>query len=206
MKPVAFAVMLATLLLYGLVEGAAVKPLEIFTERIIVVEVERFANEHAISEALVRNSLDRLNKGMNIMSQERTVASLKLIADARQTVADAERSAKALSGYINSSRSQLKEGGHGRFLPLADLYERIEKPYHASLEMFLATAADFVQYCSENHTAISTGQAVENRRYDALYAAYLRDMEAFNLHSTNRSQLIADWASAYPAIMELLPR
>jgi hypothetical protein len=197
---------LATLLFNCEVEGAGVKPLEVFTERIVALEVERFANEHSISEALVRNSLDRLNKGMNIMSQERTVASLRLLADARQAVADAERSGKALSDYINSSRPQLKEGGHERFLPLAGLYERIEKPYHAALERFLATAADFVQYCSENHVAISTGQVVENSRYDALYAAYLRDMEAFNLQSMNRSQLIADWASEHPAIMELLPR
>ena len=200
------AATLATLLLPGFAPCASVKPLEIFSERIVILEVERAANEHSMSEELVRNSLERLDKGMNIMSQERAVASLKLLADARQAVAAAERSAEALSGYINASRHQLKAWGHERFLPLAGLNEKIEKPYHAALERFLATAADFVQFCSENHDAISTGQPVENSRYNARYAAYLADMEAFNLQSTKRSQQIADWASAYPALMEFLPR
>ncbi len=186
--------------------AAQVRPLEVVTGRLMILEVERLANEHMISAALVRRALDRLNKGMNIMSQERAEASLKLLADVRDSVNVAQRSADALGMYINSNRILLKKEGHERYLPLTGLHRQVEKPFHDSLDRFLATAADFVQYCSENHDGISTGQEVENKRYDALYAAYLRDMENFNSQSMTRSQLLAEWASEYPSIMELLPR
>jgi|GEM_PF-2265585 len=204
------AAMLAALLLSLLAPlaaiGATVKPLEVVTEKILVLETERLAGEHAMNSALVRRSLERLDKQMNIMSRERTAESLKLLLDARESLAAAVRSAGGLSGYVREVRGRLESGGHGRFIPLERLNDEIEKPFHSSLERFLATATDFVQFCNDNMEAITSGQAAENKRYDDHYAAYLREMKAFNSQSMKRSQLLADWSAEYPALLELLPR
>jgi hypothetical protein len=186
--------------------SAEIKPLEIFSEKIFVLEIEHFASEHGMSSALVRKAVDRLNREMNIMSEERTRESLKLLATARETLATAMGTSKSLSGYISTNSGQLKAAGHGKYLPLARLDNDIEKPYHEALDRFLATAADFVQFCHDNLEAITTGKAVENSQYDRLYAAYLREMEAFNTRSVVRSQQLGDWANEYPALWELLPR
>lgn len=202
------AAMLAALLLFSpfAAIGAMVKPLEVVTERILVLETERLAGEHAMNAALVRRALERLDKQMNIMSRERTAESLKLLRDARETLAAAERSAGGLSGYVREVHARLEAGGHGRFIPLERLNDEIEKPFHASLDRFLATATDFVQFCNDNMDAITSGQAEENKRYDAYYAAYLKEMETFNSRSMKRSQQLADWSAEYPALLELLPR
>lgn len=186
--------------------GAEVKPLEVFSDKILSREVEHLASEHAMSSALVRKAVDRLNREMNIMSQERTHESLKLLATARGTLLTATRTSAALSGYITTNSSQLKAAGHGKFLPLARLDREIEKPYYEALDRFFATAADFVQFCHDNLEAITTGKPVENRQYDTLYAAYLQAMETFNTLSIVRSQRIGDWANEYPSLWELLPR
>lgn len=203
---VAAALFLTSLLSPTGAFAATVKPLEVVTERIIVLEMERLAAEHAVSSALVRRALERLDKQMNIMSRERTTESLKLLADAREAVTAADRSATSLSRYVESNRARFKNGGHGRFLPMARLNNEVEKPYHAALDRFLATATDFVQYCNDNLDAITSGQQLESRRYDEYYAAYLKDMETFNVQSMKRSQLLGDWASEYPALLEYLPR
>jgi len=186
--------------------GATVKPLEVVTERILVLETERLAGEHAMNSALVRRSLERLDKQMNIMSRERATESLKLLMDVREALAASVRSAGELSGYVKEVRGRLAAGGHERFIPLERLNDEIEKPFHASLERFLATATNFVQFCNDNMEAITSGQAAESKRYDEYYAAYLKTMEAFNDQSMKRSQLLADWSSEYPALLELLPR
>lgn len=186
--------------------SAEIKPLAVFSEKILSLEVEHLAGDHAMSSSLVRKAVDRLNREMNIMSQERTQESLKLLATARETLATAMRSSSALSGYVATNSGQLKAAGHGKFLPLASLDSEIEKPYFEALDRFFATAADFVQYCHDNLEAITTGKAVESRQYDKLYAAYLQAMEAFNLRSVARSQQISDWANDYPSLWELLPR
>jgi RecB family exonuclease len=206
MRWITRAVAVALLLTPLSVFAAMVKPLEVVTERIIVLEMERLAAEHAVSSALVRRALERLDKQMNIMSRERTTESLKLLADAREAVTVADRSATSLSRYVESNRARFKDGGHGRFLPLARLNNEVEKPYHTALDRFLATATDFVQYCNDNLDAITSGQQLETRRYEEYYAAYLKDMEAFNAQSMKRSQLLGDWASEYPALLEYLPR
>jgi hypothetical protein len=197
---------LLPLLLPGPSFGAQVKPLEVVTEKILVLETERLGGEHAMNAALVRRALERLDKQMNIMSQERIGESLKLLADARSATAAAERSAAGLSSYVQQVRDSLKEKGHVRYLPLARLHDEIEKPYHVALDRFLATATDFVQYCNDNLEAIATGQAAENKRYDQYYIAYLREMEVFNAQSMKRSQQLADWSGEYPALLEFLPR
>lgn len=205
-KSSAVALMLATLLLSEPVPCATVKPLEVVTERMLILETERLASDHSMSAALVRRALERLDKQMNIMSEERTLDSLKLLSDAREALAASVRSSAALSSYVEATASRLKDGGHGRVIPLARLDAEIEKPYHSALDRFLATAMDFVQYCHDNMAAITSGQAQEGKRYDEYYAAYLREMEAFNQQSVKRSRLISDWAAEYPAILEFLPR
>jgi len=186
--------------------AATVKPLEVVTEKILVLETERLAAEHTMNSALVRRSLERLDKQMNIMSRERTAESLKLLRDAREALAAAERSSGELSSYVREVRGRLETGGHERFIPLERLNDEIEKPFHSSLERFLSTATDFVQFCNDHMDAITSGQVAENKRYDEHYAAYLKEMESFNSRSMKRSQLLADWSAEYPALLELLPR
>jgi hypothetical protein len=207
LKGTGTAVAFLMAVLFALPTGAAeVKPLEVFSEKILSLEVEHLASDHALSSSLVRKAVDRLNREMNIMSQERTHESLKLLATARETLAAAMRSSAALSGYVATNSGQLKAAGHGKFLPLARLDSDIEKPYFEALDHFFATAADFVQYCHDNLEAITTGKPAENRRYDTLYTAYLQAMESFNARSVARSQRIGDWANDYPSLWELLPR
>jgi hypothetical protein len=186
--------------------GATVKPLEVVTEKILVLETQRLADDHAINAALVRRALERVDKQMNVMSQDRTRESLKLLRDARETVLLAEKSAEGLSCYVAEIKGLLAEKGHARFLPLAKLNDEVEKPYYKSLEKFLATATDFVQFCNDNLEAITSGQPAENKHYDEYYAAYLREMDSFNVQSMKRSQLLADWSADYPSLVELLPR
>jgi len=186
--------------------GATVRPLEVVTEKILVLETERLAGEHAVNSALVRRSLERLDKQMNIMSQERTRDSLKLLLDVREALTAAVKSAEGLSRYVREVRGRLQSGGHGRFIPLERLNDEVEKPYHATLDRFLSTATTFVQFCDDHMEAITSGQPAESKRYDEYYAAYLREMEAFNRQSVKRSQQLADWSSEYPALLELLPR
>jgi hypothetical protein len=188
------------------VHAAAVKPLEVVTEKILVLETERLAHEHALTSALVRRNLERLDRQMNIMSQERTADSLRLLADTRESLRAAMRSAAALSGYVKDVASQMQTQGHGRFIPLAKLNDAVEKPYHAALERFLATATDFVQFCHDNLEAIATGQPQETKRYDNYYAAYLKAMDEFNSRRMKRSQELVDWSADYPALLEYLPR
>lgn len=205
-KSLTVALVLLPLLSPGPVRSATVKPLEVVTERMLILETERLSSEHSMSVALVRRALERLDKQMNIMSKERTLDSLKLLSDAREALAASMRSSEALSSYVEANASRLKGGGHGRVIPLARLDAEMEKPYHLALDRFLATAMDFVQYCHDNMEAITSGQAQEGKRYDEYYAAYLREMEAFNQQSVKRSRLISDWAAEYPSLLEFLPR
>lgn len=204
-KRVAGAVIVAVLL--ALPAGAAeVKPLEVFSEKIIVREVEHLAIQHAMASALVRKSVDRLNREMNIMSHERTRESLRLLANARSTLTAAMRTSAELSSYVATSKAQLKTAGHERFLPLARLDGEIEHPYYEELERFFTTAADFVQFCNDNLDAIMTGQPEESKQYDIRYAAYLKAMDAFNARSVKRGEQLTAWANEYPGLWELLPR
>ncbi len=198
--------LLLMLLLPHGVFGANVKPLEVVTEKILVLEVERLAAEHSMRSALVRRALERLDKQMNIMSRERARDSLQLLTYAREAEMAAARSSAALSGYVSEVKGRLAEGGHGRFLPLARLDGEVEKPYLAALGKFLSTATDFVQFCHDNMEGITLGHEAENKGYDRHYAAYLREMEAFNAQSMKRSQLLVDWSAEYPSIYESLPR
>lgn len=199
-------VALLLLLLPLAAPGATVKPLEVVTEKLLVLETERLAGEHAMNSVLVRHALERLDKQLNIMSRERTKESLRLLLEAREALAAAMRSSAALSGYVTMVKGRLKEGGHERFIPLATLNSEVESPYHLAMERFLATATDFVQFCNDNLEAISGGEVAANKSYDKYYAAYLKEMEAFNAQSMKRSQLLADWSSEYPALLESLPR
>lgn len=207
LKGLNIAVFWLLLAVFALPAGSAeVKPLEVFSEKIVILEIEHFASQLAMSSAQVRKSVDRLNSELNIMSKERTQEALKLLATARGTLAAAIRSSSELSRYVSTSSSQLKSAGHERFLPLARLDSEIERPYYDALDRFLATAADFVQYCDDNFEAVVTGQEAERTQYDKYYAAYLREMENFNQRSVTRSQQITDWANEYPHLWELLPR
>lgn len=186
--------------------SAEIRPLEIFSEKILIREIEHLAGEHALASAQVRKTVDRLNREMNIMSQERTRESLKLLETARGTLVVAMRTSAELSGYIATNGSQLKAAGHGRFQPLANLDKEVEKPYYQALDRFFTTAAGFVQYCNDNLEAITAGQDAATGQYDKLYAAYLKEMDAFNVRSVARSRQLGDWANEYPALWELLPR
>jgi len=186
--------------------AATVKPLEVFSEKILVLEIEHLANEHILASVELRKSVDRLNRQMNIMSAERTQESLKLLARAAEALAAARMSSAALSSYLSTNSARLKNSGHGRFLPLARLNEETEVPYFKALDSFFAIATVFVRYCGDNLEAISSGQKAANTRYDQLYAAYLKAMDGFNNESIYRSQLLVDFGSEYPSLWELMPR
>ena len=188
------------------VTGASVTPLEVFSEKILQREIEHLAAEHTLSSVMLRRAVDRMNREMNIMSRETTQVSLKLLKGATESLTASMKSSSALSNYLASNSVRLKKAGHGSFLPLARLNDEIEAPYHKALEKFLSTAAVFVGYCSDNFDAITSGSKVEGKRYDELYAAYVKEMDNFNDQSIKRSQLLADWGSEYPSLWELMPR
>jgi len=190
----------------GNTDAATVRPLEVFSEKILVLEIEYLATEHTLSSLLLRKSVDSLNKGMNIMSKETAIDSLKLLKNVSVSLTAAKKSSAALSGYLSANSSRLKKAGHGRFLPLAEMDPEIETPYFKSLEAFIKTAVSFVQYCSDNFAAISSGSKKEGKRYDELYAGYLKAMELFNEQSINRSQFLAEMGAEYPSLWELMPR
>jgi hypothetical protein len=186
--------------------AASVKPLEVFSEKILQREIEHFAEEHALASVMLRRALDRMNREMNIMSRETAQESLKLIRNVTERLDASMKSSTALSNYLSSNSARLKQSGHDRFLPLARLNDEIEEPYHKALKKFLSIATEFVGYCSDNFEAISSGSKVEGKRYEELYAAYLREMDNFNGQSIKRSQLLADWGSEFPDLWELMPR
>jgi len=190
----------------GSAAAATVKPLEVFSEKILVLEIEYLAAEHTLSSVLLRKSVDSLNKGMNIMSKETARDSLKLLTNVSESLAAAQKSSAALSSYLTVNSSRLKEAGHGRFLPLAEMDSEIETSYYKALAVFIETAYGFVQYCSDNFEAISSGSKEEGKLYDELYAGYIKEMERFNVQSMNRSQLLAEMGSEYPSLWELMPR
>jgi hypothetical protein len=187
-------------------EGASVKPLEIFSEKILQREIEHLADEHIISSFTLRRAVGHMNGEMNIMSKETVLESQKILQGGSDALASSIKSTEALSNYIASNSSRLKASGHGRFLPLARLNSEIEAPYHKALEKFLAIAVLFVGYCSDNFDAISTGSKDETKRYDELYASYIKEMDNFNDQSIKRSQLLGDWGGEYPELWELMPR
>lgn len=192
--------------LTSLATAASVKPLEVFSEKILQREIEHFAEEHTLSSVMLRRAVDRMNREMNIMSRETTQGSLKLLKSATESLTASMKSSAALSNYLTANSARLKNAGHGNFLPLARLNDEIEAPYHKALEKFLSTAAVFVGYCNDNFEAITSGSKVEGKRYDELYAAYIKEMDNFNDQSIKRSQLLADWGSEYPSLWELMPR
>lgn len=188
------------------IEAAAIKPLEIFSEKILVLEIEFLASEHSLNSTLLRTSVDRLNREMNIMSKATAAESLKLLTDVAERLSAAEKSSAALSNYLTTNSARLKDAGHGKYLPLAAMDTEIESAYFKALTRFLKTAVTFVQFCHDNIEAISSGGAAEVKRYEELYAAYLKDMEAFNSQSIARSQMLAEMGSEYPSLWELMPR
>lgn len=204
------SILLAALVALPLVttgaEGASVRPLELFSEKILQREIEHFADDHILASVMLRRAVDRMNREMNIMSKETVQDSQKLLKNASETLAVSMKSSAALSNYLATNSARLKSSGHGRFLPLAALNSEVEEPYHKALESFLATAAVLVGYCSDNFDAISSGSKVEGKRFEELYASYVKEMDKFNTQSIQRSQLLADWGSEYPDLWELMPR
>lgn len=190
----------------GTAVAATVKPLEVFSEKILVLEIEYLATEHILSSVQLRRAVDRLNREMNIMSKATAGESLKLLGTVDEKLAAAVKSSAALSGYLTTNSNRLKEAGHAKYLPLAGMDRDIEGAYFRSLESFLKTALMFVQFCFDNFDGISTGKKEEVKRYEELYAAYLKDMESFNSQSMTRSRLLAEMGSEYPSLWELMPR
>jgi len=190
----------------GNLSAANVKPLEVFSEKILVLEIEYFSTEHSLNSTLLRRSVDRLNREMNIMSKATSEESLKLLTNVEEKLSAAEKSSASLSRYLTTNSVRLKAAGHGRYLPLAEMDKEIEGPYFKALASFLKTAFTFVHYCHDNFDAISTGSKEEGKRYEELYAAYLKAMELFNAKSIARSQLLAEMGSEYPSLWELMPR
>ena len=140
------------------------------------------------------------------MSKETVLESQELLNSASESLVSSMKSSAALSNYLTANSARLKSSGHGRFLPLAGLNDEIEAPYHKALERFLSTAAVFVSYCGDNFDAITNGNKEKGKRYDELYAAYIKEMDSFNTQSIKRSQLLADWGGEYPELWELMPR
>lgn len=198
--------LLLTPLFRGISVAATVKPLEVFSEKILVLEIEYFATEHTLNSALLRRSVDRLNREMNIMSKPTVEESLKLLTNVSEKLSAAMKSSEALSRYLTTNSARLKDAGHERYLPLATMDKEIEGAYFKQFSSFLKTAFTFVQFCHDNFDAITSGKKEEGKRYEELYAAYLKDMELFNAQSIARSQLLAEMGSEYPSLWEFIPR
>jgi hypothetical protein len=198
--------LLLSLILPGNLSAATVKPLEVFSEKILVLEIEYFATEHSLNSTLLRKSVDRLNREMNIMSKSNAGESLKLLTNVAEKLAAAVKSSETLSSYLTKNSARLKAAGHGRYIPLAEMDKEIEGAYFKALASFLKTAFTFVQFCSDNFAAVSSGSKEEGARYEELYASYLKEMEFFNAQSIARSQLLAEMGEDYPSLWELMPR
>lgn len=190
----------------GTLFSASVKPLEVFSEKILVLEIEHLASEHSLNSTLLRRSVDRLNREMNIMSKMTAGESLKLLTAVAEKLAAAEKSSAALSSYLTTNSASLKSAGHERYLPLAVMDREIEGDYFKALANFNNTAFALVNFCHDNFDAVASGKKEATRRYDQFYAAYLKDMERFNAQSIARSQLLAEMGSEYPSLWELMPR
>ena len=111
--------LLLTLLPVGTIPAASIKPLEIFSEKILVREIEFLAAEHSLNSTLLRKSVARLNREMNIMSKSTAGQSLKLLTDVDEKLSAAVKSSAALSSYLTTNSASLKSAGHERYLPLA---------------------------------------------------------------------------------------
>lgn len=186
--------------------AATVKPLEIFSEKILALEVEHLATEHVLASSRLRKAVDRLNREMNIMSKERARDSLSILVKVSDALAETVRSSSKLNGYLTANSARLKSSGHGRFLPLANMDGESEIPYQKALERVLVTAGLLVRHCYENFDAISQGDKMSGQRYDELFAAYQKDTESFNSMSIARSRYLTDMGADYPSLWELLPR
>jgi len=198
--------LLLSLIPVGNLSAATVKPLEVFSEKILVLEIEYFSTEHSLNSTLLRRSVDRLNREMNIMSKATAGESLKLLTSVSERLSAAVKSSEALSRYLTTNRVRLKAAGHSRYLPLAEMDKEIEGAYFKALASFLKTAFTFVQYCYDNFDAVSSGSKEEGKRYEELYASYVKEMERFNAQSVARSQLLAEMGTDYPSLWELMPR
>jgi hypothetical protein len=198
--------LMLTPLFRGTALAATVKPLEVFSEKILVLEIEHLATEHSLNSALLRRSVDRLNREMNIMSKATAGESFKLLTDVSEKLSVAVKSSESLSRYLTTNSSTLKGAGHGQYLPLAVMDREMEGDYFKTLASFLKTAFSFVQFCHDNLDAVSSGSEAESKRYKELYASYLQTMEIFNSQSIARSQLLAEMGSQYPTLWELMPR
>jgi len=205
-RSVSALVLLLMFIPAGSLSAATVKPLEVFSDKILVLEIESFATEHSLNSTQLRRSVDRLNREMNIMSKATAGESLKLLTTVEEKLSAAVKSSAALSDYLTANSARLKAAGHGRYLPLAEMDKEIEGRYYKALESFLKTAFTFVQYCYDNFDAVTSGSKEERKRYEELYATYLKEMELFNGQSIARSQLLAEMGSDYPALWELMPR
>jgi len=200
--------LLSVLLLFPVkyLPAAGVKPLEVFSEKILVSEIEHLATEHSQNSSLLRRSVDRLNREMNVMSKPTAGESLKLLTAVAEKLAAAEKSSAALSSFLTTNSASLKKAGHERYLPLALMDQDMEREYFKALTTFIDTAFVFVTFCHDNAAAFSIGKKETTKRFDALYAAYLHDMERFNTQSIARSQLLAEMGTEYPSLWELMPR
>lgn len=186
--------------------AATVKPLEIFSEKILALEVEHLATEHVLASSRLRKAVDRLNREMNIMSRERAKDSLIILDKVADALAETVRSSSRLSGYLTANSARLKSSGHGRFLPLAGMDSESEVPYQKALERVVVTARQLVRHCYDNFDLISSGDKETGKLYDELFAAYQKDTESFNSMSIARSRYLTDLGADYPSLWELLPR
>lgn len=202
------AVMLACGVVFPAGTGfsATVKPLEIFSEKILALEVEHLATEHVLASSRLRKTVDRLNREMNIMSRERARDSLTILDKVAEALTETARSSAKLSGYLTANSARLKSSGHGRFLPLADMDKESEIPYQQALGRVVVTARLLVRHCYDNFEPISNGDKEAGKRYDELFGAYQKDTESFNNMSMARSRYLTDLGVDYPSLWELLPR
>lgn len=186
--------------------AASVKPLDIVSEKIFANEAERLASEHSDVMSMLRRTVERLNRQVDISSVESGEKSLQAFGSVAAALGKAEKSANSLVDYLTKNRITLISSGNERYFPLTDLVKDIERPYFKAVSSFAGSGSDFIRYCTDNFNAISAGSENELKRYEELYGGYLREVESFNEASQKRSRLIADMSEKYPAVWELLPR
>lgn len=185
--------------------AAGLKPLGDISDTLLERQVNELAESNAAAAANLQQRMEKVFAGMDMTSPEKMAEAVQVVAQARQSLTEAEKTAAELSEYVAANRGRLA-GGLSRFLPLAKLKEQLEAPYYRSLNNFLVASHNLLTYAGPNFEKIGTGSPVERKRYEELYEAYARALETLNDQGTARVRRLNDWLNRHEDLRDLLPR
>jgi ABC-type transporter Mla subunit MlaD len=185
--------------------AAEIKTIENLSATLLVRQINKLADSNAAAAATVQRDLDRVVTTMALTTPEKIAASVQAVDQARQSLAEARKAAAALSDYVAANRSRLR-GSQASFLPLADLNDQLEAPYHQALAAFFDACHRLLGYAGANFDSISAGSAAERQRYEELYQRYLLALDGFNAQNASHAQRLSDWSANFPDLRDQLPR